>query len=455
MSLAAARALFMEFIDSTALSTALPTLARGFHSDPVHLKLALTSYIVALAVFAPASGWIADRFGARRVFLWAMATFLLGSALCGFSRTLPALVAARIVQGMGGAMMTPVGRLIVVASAPRSRLVSAMSWFTTPALLGPLLGPPLAGLILGFADWPWIVFVNLPVGVAGMAAVAAVVPKVRNAHPGRFDLAGFGLSVLAITALVVSSETAGLGLLPVPFQIAAGALSIGALVAYVLHARRTPRPLLQLSLFRYTTYRASLLGGTIVRLGLGASPFLLPLLLQVGLGWSALQAGLVSVSIGAGALMAKPLMPPLLRRVGFRTTLLCAVLLVALCTAAPATFRASVPVALILGILMLSGFFRAVQFTATNTLAYADVPPHLMSAASTLAAVTQQIGLSLGISVGGLALHLSRGDGGAMTPECFAGPFVAIGLLTLLALPVYTRLSPGAGAEISGRPAAA
>lgn len=452
--IAVASALFMEFVDSTALSTALPTLARAFHSDPVHLKLALTSYLLALAVMAPASGWVADRFGARRVFLTAMAVFLVGSVLCGFSRSLPELVGARIVQGIGGAMMTPVGRLIVVNSAPRDRFVSAMSWFTMPALVGPLLGPPLSGFVLSVADWPWIFFINIPVGVLGMAAVLRFVPTFKEADPGRFDGRGFLLCAAAITGIVITAETAGVGLLS-PWLVAASAgVGVLALVAFVRHALGAERPILDLRLLGHRTYRASLTGGTLVRLGIGATPLLMPLLLQVGLGWSPLQSGSVTIAQTFGALACKPAAPGLIRRFGFRTVLLVSIGAACVLTAAPGLFRASTPIWAMVVVMGLGGFVRSMQFTSSNTIAYADIPRDRVSQASTLSTVVQQVGMSLGVSFGALTLHLARG-GGALTPERFTLPFLVVGLMTALAAPIYWRLDAEAGAAIrGGRPVA-
>lgn len=356
IALAVASALFMEFIDATALSTALPTLARAFAVDPIHLKLALTSYILALAVFTPVSGWAAERFGSRRVFLSAMIVFLLGSALCGLSRDLEALVASRIVQGLGGAMMTPVARLIVVGSTPRDKLIGAMGWFTMPALLGPLMGPPLAGLVLTFADWPWIFYLNLPVGVLGMVAVMRFVPAGDRQPEIRFDWSGFVLSAMALSGLVVVAETAGLGLLPLAGQLSILAAALLAGWAYLRQARRTARPILDLSLMRYHTYRASLLGGTFVRLGVGASPFLLPLLLQMALGWTPLHASLVTIASGGGVLVARPFAAWNLKRVGFRTALAVALVLTAILSAAPGFFTAATPVWVMIGLMTLGGF---------------------------------------------------------------------------------------------------
>jgi EmrB/QacA subfamily drug resistance transporter len=451
-SIAVASALFMEFIDSTALSTALPALARAFGSDPVHLKLALTSYLLALAVLSPASGWIADKYGPRRVFMGAMGVFLVSSVLCGLSRSLAQLVLSRTLQGLGGALMVPVGRLIVVSAAPRERLVSAMSWFTMPALVGPLVGPPLAGFILGIADWPWIFFINVPVGLLGLLAVARFVPPLHQPDPGRFDGKGFALAALAITAAIGAAETIGVGLVPVPVQLAAVAVAGGALVAYVAHARRSERPVLDLRLMRIDTYRASLMGGVMLRLGLGATPFLLTLLFQVALGWGPFEAGLVTLSISAGALACKPVAPALLRRYGFRSILIASNLLTAALTSAAAFFRDVTPIPFIVLVLGVGGFVRSLQFTALNTVAYADIPQSSVSNASTLAVVIQQMSVSLGISFGGLMLHLARGgEESHLTPERFVLPFLAVGGVSMLAGPLYRRLSPDAGASIGGR----
>ncbi|WP_233206709.1 MFS transporter [Caulobacter sp. FWC2] len=452
ISIAVASALLMEFIDSTALSTALPTLSRAFAVDPIHLKLALTSYILALAVFTPASGWAAERFGARRVFLSAMVVFLLGSALCGQSRSLEALVASRIVQGIGGAMMTPVARLIVVGATPKDKLLTAMGWFTMPALVGPLIGPPIAGLVLSVAEWPWIFYINLPVGLLGVIAVRRFVPKSEPKRDlGRFDTLGFVLSALAVSGLVVVAETAGVNLLPPWAQITLLALSVACGTIYLRIAKRTGRPILDLTLLRYPTFRASLVGGTLVRLGIGASPFLMPLLLQVALGWSPLKASVVTLATGVGVLVARPFATAGLKRFGFRTSLAVFVTLTALFTAAPGFFGPATPMAVMMVALTLGGFCRSNQFIAANTIAYADVPETSTAAASTLSAVTQQVGLALGVSFGGIMLHLARGAGGALTPDRFTLPFVAIGLVTLLALPVYLSLDKDAGAAISGR----
>ncbi len=452
-SLAVASALFMEFIDSTSLSTALPTLAREFNADPVHLKLALTSYILALAVFVPISGWAAEKFGARRVFLFAMAVFLAGSVLNGFATSLPQLVAFRIIQGMGGALMTPVARLIVVGSTPKEKLLTAMGWFTMPALVGPLIGPPLAGFVLSVADWPWIFWLNVPVGILGMIAVMRFVPHIRTPDPGRFDWSGFALAAAAITGVVAVAETSGIGLIPWPVQIALVLAALACGWGYLRLAATKARPILDLDLLRYPTFRASILGGTFVRLGVGAGPFLMPLLLQVALGWTPLQAGSVTLASGLGVLGARPFAAFVLKRVGFRAMLTGAVVFTGAFSAAPAFFTGSTPAVVIMILLFLAGFARANQMIPANTIAFSDIPADKVPAASTLQAVSQQVGLALGVSFGGLMLHLARDLGpgdGVLTPASFTLPYLALGAVTLLAGPVYLALDPRAGANISG-----
>jgi MFS family permease len=338
----------------------------------------------------------------------------------------------------------------VVGSAPRDRFVNAMSWFTMPALVGPLLGPPLSGLILGVADWPWIFYINIPVGIIGMAAVASLVPSLERPDPGRFDTGGFALAAVAIVGLTAVSETAGTGLAPWPAEIAVALVGGAALAVFVRHALRVARPVLDLRLLALPTFRASMLGGTLLRLGLGATPLLLPLLLQIGFGWSPVKAGVVTIAQSLGALALKPVAAPVLRRFGYRRVLVAAALATAVATAMPALFRLHTPEPAIFLVLLASGFVRSCHFTAANALAYAGVPKAEVAQASTLSTVIQQVGMSLGVSVGGLALHLARGSG-ALTVDHFTAPFLVIGTISLLAAPVYARLPRDAGAEIGGR----
>ena len=450
--LAVGSALFMQFIDQTALSTALPTLASAFRIEPVNLKLVLTSYILVQAVVVPASGWAADRFGARRVFIASMALFLLGSVLCGLSRNLGELVLFRVLQGAGAAMLMPVGRIIVVGNSPREHLVRSMALLTTPAMVGPIIGPPLTGLILKVASWPWIFYINVPVCLLGMLAVWKFVPRQKQPHPGRFDTTGFLLAAVAMACAMGVAETLGFDLVPAWVQAAAGVIAVLAVIAFVGHARRTEKPVLDLTLFRIDSFRASMSGGALVRIGIGATPFLMPLLVQIGLGWSPLKAGFVTMSMAVGALASRPLAARMIRGLGFRNVLLWTAVLVSIFTAAPGLFRASTPLWLMFIVLAVGGFIRATQFTTSNTLSFVDLDHKAVNAASTLSAVVLQLSISMGITVGGLALQLMRiGGSDRIRPEQFTLPFAIVGAISMLSVLVYARLPRGLASDVAGR----
>jgi EmrB/QacA subfamily drug resistance transporter len=443
-----ASALFMDLLDTAALGTALPTMAREFHTEPLHLKLALTAYLMTMAILVPASGWLADRFGARRVFVNAVRIYLIGSLCCGLSNSLAQLVAARILQGIGGAMMTPVARLIVVAMTPREQLVSAMNIFTMPAVLGPMLGPPLAGFLLQVASWRWIFFLNLPVGILGIVTVLRVLPRLRQPHPGPFDTLGFVTAGLGIVGSIALSESVGSGLMSTSMKlvVASGTLALWAF--FVRHALRAQCPILNLRLFASGTFRASMVGGALLRLGMGATPFLIPLQLQSALHWSPAKAGLVMSVMMLGSLLARFGGSLAVRLAGFRSSLLVTAVLTALLTAAPAAFTQDTPVICICAALLAVGFFRAAHYVAATAIGFADVPPGEVSRASTLSTVIQQLSLSFGVSLAGATLYLSAGDQAPTLPHQFVTPFATLGVVSLLALPVYAVLDAQAGAHM-------
>jgi EmrB/QacA subfamily drug resistance transporter len=450
--LAVGSALLVQFIDQTALATALPTLAVAFKTDPVHLKLALTSYMLVQAVIVPASGWAADRFGARRVFMFVTLVFVIGSVLCGLSRSLGTFVLCRIVQGAGAAMMIPLGRAIVVGVSPRDGLVKSMILLTTPAMVGPLIGPPLTGFILAVASWPWVFYLNVPVGLLGMAAVHAFVPKLIQPHPGRFDSVGFGLAAVAIGAAMSVTETFGFSLVSWKTQVVAGAIAAIAGAAFLLHSRRAANPVLDLSLLDLPTFRASLLGGVFVRVAVGGMPFLLPLLLQIGCGWSPLQAGGMMVSAAVGSLLLRPVAPMLIRALGFRSVLVWATAAYALVCLVPVVFRPDTPVALIMFVLGMYGVTGAITFTALNTIAYAETPPEAVSRATTLYAVVQQLALSFGVTVVAFLLQVARlGGNGRLTAQQFILPLGAVAVIALMAVPIFLRMGREAGDNLTGR----
>ncbi|HET8696334.1 MAG TPA: MFS transporter, partial [Gammaproteobacteria bacterium] len=307
-------------MDSTVLSTSLPAIATDLATNPIALKLALTTYLLSLAVFIPVSGWVADRFGARPTFMTAISVFLAGSLACAASGSLGSLVAARFLQGMGGAMMVPVGRLVLLRTVPKNELVQALSWLTIPALLGPVVGPPLGGFITTYFHWRWIFLINVPIGLLGIALARRFIPDIREKAPP-LDWVGFLLAGGGLGLAMFGLSTFGRHL--VPLEIAAATLVVGvaALAGYVAHARRHPRPLLDLNLFRLATYRVGILGGTLFRIGIGSTPFLLPLMLQLGFGLSPVQSGMLTFTSAIGAIFMKTLAARVLKRFGFRRVL--------------------------------------------------------------------------------------------------------------------------------------
>jgi EmrB/QacA subfamily drug resistance transporter len=449
-----ASALFMQNLDSTVVATALPAIAQDFGSNPIHLKLALTTYLLTIAVFLPASGWMADRFGARLVFRAAIAVFMVGSALCGLSRSIEMLVFARIVQGIGGSMMVPVGRLVVLRTVPKSELVAALSWLTVPALVGPILGPPVGGFLTTYASWPWIFWINIPVGVLGIVLATRYVPDLHGEGRIRFDTSGFFMTGLGLAAFMTGSTTLGLNLLPLAVDVIFIAGGVALLIAYWLHARRSNHPILDLSLFRIPTFWHSVIGGSVFRLGIGATPFLLPLLLQLGFGMNPFQSGLITFATAIGAVVMKFTAPQIIKRYGFRNVMIVNTVVTAVFTALPAIFVPTTPAVVMVSLLLIGGFFRSLQFTAINALSFADVSHSQMSQATTMTSVAQQIAVSLGITIGAIALQLSStAHGGAITADVFWPAFVTVGITTLLSVVSFWMLAPDAGTEMSGHSA--
>ena len=449
-------ALFMENMDSTVIATSLPAIAADIGTNPLALKLAVTSYLLSLAVFIPVSGWTADRFGARTVFRAAIAVFMLGSIGCALSGSLSEFVVARIVEGMGGAMMTPVARLILVRSVDRRELINAMVWVTLPALIGPLIGPALGGFITTFISWHWIFLINIPIGLAGIALATIFIEDVRAQTPDPFDPLGAVLAGLGIGGLAFGGSLLGLNFLPTSVVLALIVVGAGAAYAYVLHARRTPAPVLDLSLLEIPTMRAAVVGGFIYRSGIGAMPFLLPLLLQLGFNLTAFQSGLITLSNVVGAMGMKTVIPFILRRYGFRRVLVVNALISAALVAACATFTPGVSFAWIVGVLIVGGFFRSLEFTSLNTIAYADVDNRRMSRATSLVAVAQQVSISVGVAIGAQAVDLTLWARGrdTITAADFQPAYLTIAVIAGCACFVFARMPADAGAELARRSAA-
>ncbi len=453
MAVIIATALFMQNLDSTVIATALPAMARSFRAPPLHMSVALTSYLISLSVFIPASGWVADHFGARQVFRLAIVIFTIASVACGMAPGLGFLVLARVVQGLGGAMMLPVGRLVLLRSVSRAQMVAAMSWLTMPALIGPILGPPLGGFIVTYFSWRWVFDINVPIGIIGVIAVSLFIPDSREAERGgKLDIWGLILTGFAMAAMMVGFETAGRNLVPLSWTFGALAAGVGAVGVYMVHMRRHPHPVLDFTLLRIPTFASSVVAGSLFRIAVGALPFLLPLMLQLGFGKSPMQSGLITFASAAGALAMKPAAQPLLRRFGFRTVLMLNGFIAALFIMVCASFQPDWPPLVLDAILLMGGFFRSLQFTAFNTIAYGDVPRAQMSAATSLYSTIQQLTLTLGIVVGATTLEVSarlHHHAVAMQSD-YAMGFIVVGLFSLMAVPFCARLHPTAGEALSG-----
>ncbi|MFL1463609.1 MFS transporter [Roseococcus sp. DSY-14] len=447
-----ASALFMQNLDSSAVVTALPAMARDLGEDPARLGVAITAYLVALTVFIPLSGFIADRFGAKRVFLLAIAIFGASSALCGLSDGLGELVLWRVAQGLGGAMMVPVGRLLLLSSIRKEEMLTAMTWLTMPAMLGPISGPPLGGLLTDLLGWRSVFFINVPVALLGLALVAWKIPPSERRDPGPPDIKGLLLLGGALAAFMAGLETVGRGVLPPwwPEALLLAGLALGALA--LRHLRRASRPALELALLREPGFRAATLAGSLFRTGAGAVPFLVPMLLQVGFGWGATESGFVTFATALGAFAMKPLARPLLRRLGFRTALAANTVLAALGVAAGALFTPAWPVAAMFAVLALGGLSRSLNFTALNTLAFADLPKEKLSAGTGFYGMAQQMPGAVAVVLATASLEAARHwrGGAALAPADFTAAFVAAALVVLCAVPGFLALPRGAGAAVSG-----
>jgi EmrB/QacA subfamily drug resistance transporter len=451
ISLIVACAMFMQNMDSTVIATALPVIARSLNESPLRLNVAITCYLLSLAVFVPISGWTADRLGARRVFSAAIIVFVLGSIGCGVSNSLAMLVVSRIVQGMGGAMMVPVGRLVLLKTVPRSELVRAMSYVSLPAMLGPVTGPPLGGFIATYGSWRWIFFINIPIGILGLVLINLFIEDFRETGARPFDIRGFVLTGIGLASLAFGFETIGRG--AVPSAVTFSLLIAGAIctVFYIRHANRAEHPVIDLALLRIPTYAAATAGGFLFRMG--ALPFLLPMMLQVGFGLSALDSGMLTFASAAGAMSMKLGVNTIIRTFGFRAVMCGNAVISAGFLFAYAFFQPSTPHVVIFLSLLAGGFFRSLQMTSINSLSYADVPPAMLSRATSLTSMCQQLSQAVGVGTGALLLFIFISMHGEHhpTPLDFSLAFIAVACIGMLSVPFFFKMSPDAGAEVSGR----
>jgi EmrB/QacA subfamily drug resistance transporter len=447
-------AFLMEGLDSTMIAVAIPDMAKSLGASPLRLNLVITTYLLSLAVFIPVSGWIADRLGTRIVFCTAIAIFAVGSALCGLSTSLPMMLVMRVVQGFGGAMMTPVGRLILLRSFPRSDLVSAMNWMTIPAMIGPTVGPIIGGFLTTYFSWRAIFYLNLPIGLAGVVFALWLIQDFRAPAPTRFDLRGFFIAGLGLALFEFAIENVGRPMIPgrvlgTGFFVAAFSI----LLLYGWHARRHADPILDLRLLRIRTFRIGTVTGSVCRMGLDAVPFLLPLLFQVGFGLTPLQSGLLTFSSSLGAMLVRTLAGIFLRFFGFRRLLAGNACLAAAVTAGCGLLRADTPVWLVVFFVLLSGCVRSIQYLGLNTISYADVPAPVLSKSTSIGGVAQQLARGFGVAVGAALLAVIAGPN-MVTVDDFRLAFFLIALLPLLSALGFLRLLPVDGAEVSGHAAA-
>jgi len=446
-------ALFMENLDATIINTAVPNMASSLGVEPLSLKAVLTSYPLSLAVFIPLSGWMADRFGTRRVFMAAIAFFIAGSLFCGLSGSIPCLVASRILQGFGGALMVPVGRLTLVRTFPRSEMIRVLNYVVVPALIGPLLGPFLGGLIVHWTHWRVIFLINLPFGLVGLLLAARIMPDYRDASAPPLDRLGFVFFGAGTALISYVLEVFGEHSLPMSAIAGLLALSILLLVVYGIHSRRTAAPLLALGLFRVRTFRVSVVGGFLTRLGVGGMPFLLPLLYQIGLGYAPWQAGLLTMPPAAAAIAMRALNRPMLARFGHRRILLANTVLLGVTIAAFTQVAIAVPVWIIVILGCAQGFFSSLQFTSLNSLVYADVDDREASRASTISTAAQQMSMSFGVAAASLAVAAFLGPVNQHDPSqtipALHKAFAWMGGLTLVSAGFFRLLHPDDGAAVS------
>lgn len=453
-ALLVAGAFFMEFLDGTVIATALPDMARDFGVTAVELNIGISAYLITLAVLIPASGRIADRFGARAIFTLALAIFTLASVFCGLSTEVHIFVAMRILQGVGGALMVPVGRLAVLRTTPKHQLIKAIATLTWPALVAPIIGPPLGGFITRYASWHWIFFINVPLGLAAIILSLRIIPDIRETERRSFDLSGFITTSVAMVSLVTAMERLGDRQPQIWPTLALAALGFGCLLYSIRHFRRAAAPMVRLDALQVPTFRVTMYGGSLFRASISAVPFLLPLLFQVGFGMDPFHSGLLVLAVFVGNLTIKPATTPLIRWLGFRRLLLingalnvCSLLACALLT--PQT-----PVWAIMLILYLGGVFRSIQFTGVSTLAFADVPAAQMSDANTLFSTASQLAVGLGITLGAIGIRLGEqvGDWLHLTELpgiSFRLSFVFIALICLVGMIDSLHLAKTAGSSVS------
>ncbi|WP_417309346.1 MFS transporter [Devosia sp.] len=444
-------ALFMEQMDSTVIATSLPAIAADIGAEPISLKLALTAYFVALAIFVPLSGWMADRFGARNIFRLAIGIFILGSICCAMSDSLLTFVLSRFLQGIGGSMMTPIARLVLVRATPRNELVGAMAWLTVPALLGPLTGPPIGGFLTTFASWHWIFLINVPIGLIGILLVTFVLKGMNERDARPIDLPGLILSGITFAGIIFGFSVISLPAIPIAAGFAAIVIGMVSGFLYWRHAKRTAHPILDPRLFRRPLFRNAIIGGSFFRIGIGAFPFLMPLMLQLSFGMTPFESGMTTFVTALGAIASKFWTEGLFARFGFQRTLMVCALLGCLTLAANSLFAPDMPRWLLMAALVMGGLTRSFFFTGVNALAFSDLAESESSQATAINSVAQQLSIAAGVAVAGAALEISSTlNGREINLSDFHTAWLVVAGLAGLSLLTFLRMPRNAGSEVSG-----
>ncbi|GGA49880.1 MFS transporter [Pelagibacterium lentulum] len=444
-------ALFMENMDATVIATSLPAIAADIGTTPVALKLAFTAYFVALAIFIPISAWMADKYGAKRVFMAAIVIFVLGSVACAFAGSLHEFVFARFFKGVGGAMMSPLARLILFRSTPRTELVNAMAWLTIPALVAPTVGPPVGGFLTTFFSWHWIFLINVPIGLAGLVMIQRFLPEIESGPLRRMDFPGFILVAIAFAGTLFGLSLLSLPVLPLWVAIVSTVVGLSAGVAYWLHANRTETPLLDPKMFREPAFRASIVGTAIFLVGVGAIPFLLPLMLQLSFGMTPFESGMITFIGALGALITKFFAKSIFSAFGFRNVLLIGAVVSAIAIAIKGTFTPETPVAVMMTVILCAGLIRSSYFTGQHALGLSQIKESEAGQATAISTVVRPLATALGVALAGGVLEISaHRHGGQIQLEDFHIAFFVVAIVSLFAALPFLRLSKDAGAAVSG-----
>ncbi len=448
-----ATALFMENMDSTVIATSLAAIAADIGTDPISLKLALTAYLVALAIFIPISSWMADRFGARNVFRAAMAVFVLGSIACAFANSLGAFVGARFLQGMGGALMTPVARLVLVRSTPRHDLVNAMAWLTIPGLIGPIVGPPFGGFLTTFFSWHWIFLINVPIGIIGILLVSRFLPETMRNEPRAIDLKGFALAGPAFALFAFGTSVISLPALPPMVGVLATVIGIAMAYLYARHALATDNPLFDLRLLRFPFFRSAVVAGTFFRLGQGAIPFLFPLMLQLSFGYTPFESGMITFAGAVGAIIAKFVANGIFVKMGFRMALVVATAVSSGGLFAMGLYTPETALPVIISVLVFVGFWQSVFWTGSGAFVFADIEDKDAGQANVIGQVSIQMSIALGVALGGGMLEASTAlRGGEITLADFHTAFIILAVVCLISTAMFMRLPRNAGHQLTSGP---